>query len=381
MSTRKTRSCKEIATSSRKRCLTIRGDKPGTKEFCDASYKRSKQTCKAKTGSTSSPKKTASPKKPASKPVSPKKTASPKKSASPKKAASSTLISEVNSFKLLMNEYALHVLSDGGKNQDVTVCPQFYHENSGNLIIGLRTFHSVDAVAWKKDRTGIEYRLVRKAASPPKPQHRYNTDDLKLLEEYARHIHGKPTMNEMLYAFSFDTTTGILELYGKTFKMRDALEWKRRGKPEQQKSIAITKKIAKDLLVEYIMKKYKGAIAKDKSAQEIRREASFNNPFGQNGLFPTSIQYRAWNASIGEAIAYLHKGNTRYYYVVKDPEQRMFVILYEALINQGKALLPGEFNFHKTYDKKTNTLTTIRGKYYLKDAKEYLSNKQGIEFH
>lgn len=60
MSTRKPRSCKEIATSSRKRCLTIRGDKPGSKEFCDDSYKRSKQKCKAK---AASPKKTESPKK------------------------------------------------------------------------------------------------------------------------------------------------------------------------------------------------------------------------------------------------------------------------------------------------------------------------------
>jgi len=277
-----------------------------------------------------------------------------------------------------MNEYALHVLSDGGKKQDVSMCPQFYHEQSGNLDIGLRTFHSVDAVAWKKVRTGIEYRLKRKASPPKVIPNLSNEKDRRTLEAYARHIHGRPSFEDLHHETTYNAATGVLKQWGKVFKMSDALEWAHKGKPGK-KSVAITKKIAKDILVEYIMRKHGGMFVVNKSAAALRKEAVFRNPFGSKTLFPTSIQYRNINATIGQAIEYLKYDDINYYYVIKDSEQRMFVILYEGLKNRGNALLPAGVN-HKTYDAKTGTLTTYKGTYTIQEAIKFLSNDQHIEF-
>lgn len=392
MSARKPRSCKDAATTNKKRCLTVRKDKPDKEAYCNDLYKRSKQNCKAKQGiqkpaspkkpAISSPKKpiVASPKKPAI--SSPKKpvTSSPKKPviSSPKKPLE--VVVEMDNLKALLNEYALHILSEGGKKQDVTMCPQAYYRESGNLQVGMRLFHSKDAISWKKSHTGIEYRLVIKPEPVRKPQTVIDQKEYKLLTEYASHLNPWPTQSA-LYTMQYDQIRGELQQYGKTYKLSDALEWERQGKPGIVQ-VEMTSKLAKELMARYIATKYSGMIGVNKnvSAETVKEKSTFNNPFGGKVLFPTTINFFKLTASIGDAISYFPYENKSYYYVLKESEQRPLMIWYEKMLNGNKGLLPGEYDFKKTYDPKTQILTTFKGKLYLKNAMEYFKNRLHVEF-
>lgn len=131
------------------------------------------------------------------------------------------------------------------KTQNIEICPHVYDEKTGNLRVGYHWIFMADkAIAWEKIRSGIEYKLKPEPAGHMVGKPNLDTKhNQRLVVEYASHMH-TPTLEDSLKQFKYDSATGNLKQWGKTFKLVDALEWERQGKPKRSKSSSPKKPIA-----------------------------------------------------------------------------------------------------------------------------------------